>query len=400
MTESLDREIRTLRELYWSDRDPDGRVFATLADAYRRSGDIRQAMELLNEGLDRLPGFVSGHVVAARLYCDAGMMEEASLAARRALELDGENVEAHRSLAQALEARGEDVEAARVRGRLADLEAAEGGETSEVTPAEEEPVSLDELAPDAEEESVSLDELAPDEPEEEPVSLDELAPDEPEEAEAVGVGAVAPEEPTVSLEALAPEEPTESEIEELTSEEPTVSLDELGPEEPDELGEDEPEDELEDDEETVSLDALAPDEPFAPLEEDEEEPDAAEDVTSAFFAPAAEESEDPELRRRIEALTEGGEEADAAGTGAPSDAAVAPASDDQAVADAGWAREGQALDPEVPTPFAWTEKVEDEAVEGDASGPPISDYFQRMLAWGRERSEGDPDAGADDEGGA
>mgnify|MGYP006282069585 CR=1 FL=1 len=34
MTESLEREIRTLRELYWSDRDPDGRVFATADDRY------------------------------------------------------------------------------------------------------------------------------------------------------------------------------------------------------------------------------------------------------------------------------------------------------------------------------------------------------------------------------
>lgn len=311
MTESLEREIRTLRELYWSDRDPDGRAFATLADAYRRSGDIRQAIELVNEGLERLPDFASGHVVAARLYCDAGMMEEASLAARRALDLDQENVEALRSLARSLEARGDVLEAAQLRGRADDLESTgeeDGGlETSQAmaagtereagdeAPPEggEEPVSLADLAPD-EEEPVSLADLAPDP--EDPVPLAELAPDDgdaaPEDEDVVPLADLAPdeavEEPVpltdlapdteevVSLADLAPDEeevsprggPTPGEgedpvsLEELAPEaEEVVSLAELAPEEdsssPDELGGEEA------GERVVSLDDLAPEEPSA-----------------------------------------------------------------------------------------------------------------------------------------
>ena len=106
MTESLEGEIRTLRSLFWSDRDPDGRGFAPLADAYRRAGDTKQALELLGDGMDRHPDFTPGHVVAARLYVEQGLFTEAEIAARRALDLDPENVDALRSLVRALDEEG------------------------------------------------------------------------------------------------------------------------------------------------------------------------------------------------------------------------------------------------------------------------------------------------------
>ena len=49
MADSLENELHELRSLFWSERDPDGRVFAPLADAYRRQGDLAQALDLLRE---------------------------------------------------------------------------------------------------------------------------------------------------------------------------------------------------------------------------------------------------------------------------------------------------------------------------------------------------------------
>lgn len=121
MTEALQQEIRTLRSLLDSPRDPGGRVFAPLADAYRRAGRIPEALRLLNEGLAKHPDFATAHVVAARLYGEQGLGAEGALAARRALELDGENVQALRSLLRVLEESGE-TEAEDVRGRLLSLE--------------------------------------------------------------------------------------------------------------------------------------------------------------------------------------------------------------------------------------------------------------------------------------
>jgi tetratricopeptide (TPR) repeat protein len=133
VTEALLQEIRTLKGVFESARDPEGRAFAPLADAYRRAGEIQQAVRLLNEGLARHPNFVPGHVVAARLYAEQGLAEEAAIAARNALKLDGENVSALRSLLRVLD-QNADPEAEEVRSQLLTLE-------PDFVPEEPEPAS-------------------------------------------------------------------------------------------------------------------------------------------------------------------------------------------------------------------------------------------------------------------
>jgi tetratricopeptide (TPR) repeat protein len=95
---SIADEIRQLRALFWSDRDPEGRVFAPLADAYRRGGDLAQAVELLDEGLFRQADFAPGYVVSGWVRRDLGDDEAAALAFRTALTLDPENAEARQGL--------------------------------------------------------------------------------------------------------------------------------------------------------------------------------------------------------------------------------------------------------------------------------------------------------------
>ncbi len=92
MSHLVDQEIRTLREHFWSARDPDGHAFAPLADAYRRKGDLDEAASLVADGLARLPEFTPGHLVASRIFRARGELEEALAALDRLLELDGENV--------------------------------------------------------------------------------------------------------------------------------------------------------------------------------------------------------------------------------------------------------------------------------------------------------------------
>ena len=92
MSHLVDQEIRTLREHFWSARDPEGHAFAPLADAYRRKGDLDEAASLVTDGLARLPEFTPGHLVASRIFRARGELEEARAALDRLLELDGENV--------------------------------------------------------------------------------------------------------------------------------------------------------------------------------------------------------------------------------------------------------------------------------------------------------------------
>ena len=77
VSDSIDQEIRTLQELLWSSRDPEGLAFAPLAEALSRKGDALKAIEMLADGISRNPDFATGHVIAAGVFSSQGMMAEA-----------------------------------------------------------------------------------------------------------------------------------------------------------------------------------------------------------------------------------------------------------------------------------------------------------------------------------
>jgi len=122
VADSVEKEIHELRTLFWSERDPEGRVFAPLADAYRRQGDLDQALELLHDGLDRHSDFAPALVVAGWVRRDRGEMEAAAAAFEAALELDEENAEALRGIGELAAARGDRPAALESFQRLVDLE--------------------------------------------------------------------------------------------------------------------------------------------------------------------------------------------------------------------------------------------------------------------------------------
>jgi len=119
---SLAHEIGLLEALLGGSRDPDGRAFAPLADAHRRSGDLDRALQILTDGLARHPGFATAHLVAGWVHRDRGQGTAAELAFRRVLELDPENVSALRGLAEGAEAAGDPEGALAYFHRLAVLQ--------------------------------------------------------------------------------------------------------------------------------------------------------------------------------------------------------------------------------------------------------------------------------------
>src|SRR5271154_3309130 len=50
--------------------DPGSRIFAPLAEAYRKAGFIDEAIEIAREGLQIHPGFIGGRVALARALFD------------------------------------------------------------------------------------------------------------------------------------------------------------------------------------------------------------------------------------------------------------------------------------------------------------------------------------------
>lgn len=378
MNPSLEQEIRTLRSLFWSQRDPEGLAFAPLADAYRRAGDFRHALELLRDGLDRHPGFLSGHVVAAQLYLEKGLLEEAEIAGRRALELDRENVIAAGLVADAEAAkRVRDGEVAAEAPPEVPAEApVEEADTAAEEGALEEPiVEIAALAPEPEPgaEGVELPALAPEEP---VVDIAALAPEEP----ALEAAGPAPEEQVVDIAMLAPVEPVE-EFVAVAPEEPVEAVVAVAPEEA-----------------VVDIAALAPDEPVL-----EAAAPAREEPVLEAAAPAPEEQV-----LEVAALAPEPSVADA---DLPSDELPEEESlvtrtmaelyarqglNDRALdvyrqlleaapGDEGLLRRTEELEALVQgsseaaeTPFAWTEE---ETPEAPAAGPTIATYFEGLLAW-------------------
>ncbi len=61
-------EIEKLERRYAE--NPKGRNFAPLADAYRKAGQLDQAIELCKSGIERHPDYVSAHIVFGRCLID------------------------------------------------------------------------------------------------------------------------------------------------------------------------------------------------------------------------------------------------------------------------------------------------------------------------------------------
>ena len=122
MPESLDQEIIKLQDLHGSSRDPNGRAFVPLADAYRRAGELEKALDLLQEGLNRHPEYTSAHVVSSWVHLDRGAVEEALGSLELVLGLDRDNRAGLRGLGQALNEKGDRDGAIEHLTRLAELE--------------------------------------------------------------------------------------------------------------------------------------------------------------------------------------------------------------------------------------------------------------------------------------
>ena len=65
------------------------RIFAALAEAYRRRGDVGRAFSVCKNGLRIHPDYGAAYVVMAKLYVHQNMIEQARETIRRAIELDG-----------------------------------------------------------------------------------------------------------------------------------------------------------------------------------------------------------------------------------------------------------------------------------------------------------------------
>ncbi len=105
MSEELNAEIKMLQERY--DRAPESRIFAPLADAYRKNGDVDKAIELCEKGLEGFPEYASAHVILGKCFYDKGATERSRAEFERVLEIDPENMVALKFMGDILMSEGD-----------------------------------------------------------------------------------------------------------------------------------------------------------------------------------------------------------------------------------------------------------------------------------------------------
>ena len=71
------------------DSDPNSQIFAALADAYRKKGDLEKSFRTCQNGLRIHPSYGSAHVIMAKVNLDRGLYDWAEIEAEKAVEIDG-----------------------------------------------------------------------------------------------------------------------------------------------------------------------------------------------------------------------------------------------------------------------------------------------------------------------
>ena len=91
--------------------DPSSRLFVTLAEEYRKTGRIAEALSTLQKGLLAHPGYISAQVALGRAYLEAGQITESIATFSKVLANDPGNLVSAKSLADIYLSRGESLEA-------------------------------------------------------------------------------------------------------------------------------------------------------------------------------------------------------------------------------------------------------------------------------------------------
>jgi tetratricopeptide (TPR) repeat protein len=81
-------------------KDPDSKLFAPLAEAYRERDMIKEAEDLARDGVKRHPNYVGGYITLGRILSDMKRFEEAAKCLEKAIQLSPDNLLAYQILAE------------------------------------------------------------------------------------------------------------------------------------------------------------------------------------------------------------------------------------------------------------------------------------------------------------
>lgn len=118
MAEQDFSEIAKLSERYG--KDPKSRIFVQLADAYRKSNMVDEALEVLKQGLQYHPQYPLAHLIQGRCFFDKRLYTQAKESFDKVIKFDPQNIIALRMIAQVCETLKDDAgQIAAFKGLLA-----------------------------------------------------------------------------------------------------------------------------------------------------------------------------------------------------------------------------------------------------------------------------------------
>jgi len=91
-------EINKLREKV--EKDPNSRLYVPLAEEYRKEGRMDEAIEVLQKGLEKHPGYMSARVSLGKIYHAKGQLDEARVEFESVVKSIPDNLYAHKKLAE------------------------------------------------------------------------------------------------------------------------------------------------------------------------------------------------------------------------------------------------------------------------------------------------------------
>ena len=97
---------------------PDSQIFAALAEAYRKKGELDKAFEVCRSGLRNHPDYGAGHQIMAKINFDREMYSEAEKELLLAIKLDGRTRLTEQLLSRIMIKRGEFKEAKNIVEKL------------------------------------------------------------------------------------------------------------------------------------------------------------------------------------------------------------------------------------------------------------------------------------------
>lgn len=120
MSGDTSEELKSLLERF--NKAPESRLFAPLADAYRKNGQIDEAIELCEKGLERYPEYASARVILGKCFYDKGATERARDEFARVLDIDPDNMVARKYMGEILLGEDRKEEAAEHLRRLLSID--------------------------------------------------------------------------------------------------------------------------------------------------------------------------------------------------------------------------------------------------------------------------------------